>query len=161
MSLFKENYLAMVRNAAEGENHMFRTYFVEADGGKINALADGGLSCAAFVSAVLYLQNPALQSAGKAPWLTSTHANVGSTEKDMERNGWRQIEELRDGAVITWEQKPGGSDGKMHWHQGFYIGGDRAVSNGSNSTLMPEEHHATYGGNRKIERIWWHPALDD
>jgi hypothetical protein len=26
---------------------------------------------------------------------------------------------------------------------------------------MPEEHHYTYEDTRKIERIWWHPVLDE
>lgn len=160
MSLFKENYLAMVRNSAKGENHMFRTYFVEVNGKRVNALQDGGLSCAAFASGIMYLQNPALESAGRPRWLASTHANVGSTEKDMEQNGWRQVgTEPREGDVIVWDPKSG-ADGTMHWHMGFCVGGGRAVSNGSNSTLMPEEHDQTYGGTRAIARVWRHPALE-
>lgn len=140
---------------------MFQNYFVELDGQETDALRAGALSCSAFVSAILYLQNPALVSAGKQPWVSSTHANVASTEKDMETNGWHRINELREGAVITWEQKLGMTDSKMHWHQGFYVGNDRAVSNGSNSSLLPEEHNATYDGTRKIESIWWHGDLDE
>lgn len=160
MNLFKKNYLAVVRNAAKGENHMFQNYFIELDGKEIDALDGGGLSCASFVSAILYLQNPPLAGAGVPQWLSSTHANVSSNEKDMAEHGWSEIDERREGAVITWEKKPA-PDGTLHLHQGFYVGNDRAVSNGSNTTHMPEEHHATYDGTRKIIRVWWHEALNE
>ena len=138
---------------------MFQNYFIELDGKEIDALEGGGLSCASFVSSVLYLQNPPLALVGKPKWLSSTHANVAKNEEDMAANGWRQIDELQVGAVITWEEKP--DDGQMHLHQGFYIGDNRAVSNGSNTTHMPGEHDATYDGTRKIIRMWWHDALND
>ncbi len=155
-----KNYLAMVRNAAKGQNHMFRNFFIAIDGVEHDALKDGGLGCGTFVSSVLYLQNSSLEFAGRPKWLSFVHANVLAVEKDMQANGWQLINEPKEGAVVTWEQKPG-ADGTMHWHMGFYVGGGRAVSNGSNSTLMPEEHDATYSGTRKIERIWWHPVLDE
>jgi hypothetical protein len=160
MNRFTKNYLSMVRNAARGDNNMFRNYYLERDGVEVDVLKDGAFSCAVFVSSVLYLQNSSLEFAGRPRWISYVHANVPSNEKDMEANGWRRIEELREGAVITWEPKPG-ADGTPHLHQGFFVGNERAVSNGSNSTLMPQEHHVTYDGTRKIERIWWHESLED
>ncbi len=157
--LFKKNYLAMVNNAARGENHLFRNFFIAVDGAETDVLENGGLGCATVVSSILYLQNPALEFAAKSRWISSTHANVLAAERDMVQNGWQQVSELREGAVITWEQKPG-ADGALHWHMGFFIGNGRAISNGSNSTLMPEEHHYTYDGTRNIARIWWHPVLE-
>ncbi len=162
--LFKENYLAMIRNAAKGENHMFRNFFITIDGTERDALADGALSCSTFLSSILYLQNSTLEFLKKPKWISFVHANVPAVERDMEQNGWQRIDDLCEGAVIVWEARKGVEIpvyGNMHLHAGFYIGNDRAVSNGSNSTLMPEEHHVTYDGTRKIERIWWHPILDE
>ena len=155
----KKNYLAMIRNAAKGDNSLFRNFFIEINGVERDALKDGGLGCGTVVSSILYLQNSTLEFSGKPKWISFVHANVLAVEKDMAANGWHEIDEPAEGAVLTWEAKPG-EDGTPHLHMGFYVGGDRAVSNGSNTTHMPEEHHFTYDGTRKIIRIWWHPELD-
>ena len=157
---FKKNYLAMIRNAAKGENHMFQNFYITRDGVEGDALRGGKASCGTFLSSILYLQNSTLEFLGHPRWIAFVHANVPSVEKDMQACGWISISEPREGAILTWEEKPG-EDGRMHLHSGFYIGNDQAVSNGSNSTLMPEEHHYTYNGTRKIVRMWWHPALDE
>jgi hypothetical protein len=159
----KKNYLAMIRNSAKGENHMFRNFFITLDGVERDALSDGALGCGVLVTSILYLQNSTLEYLKKPKWISFTHASVVATEKDLEQNGWFLVPDLREGAIITWEAREGREVpvyGTMHPHMGFYIGNERAVSNGSNTTLMPEEHHATYNGTRKIERIWWHPSLD-
>jgi hypothetical protein len=161
--LLKESYLAMIRNAAKGENHLFRNFFITMDGKQMDALANGALGCGVLVSSVLYLQNSVLDALKQPHWISFVHASVASTEHDMTRNGWYPIDDLRDGAVITWEARQGQYVpviGDMHLHMGFSIGNERAVSNGSNSTLMPEEHHITYDGTRRIIRRWWHPVLD-
>ena len=158
--LFKKNYLAMVANAAKGDTRLFQNFFIAIDGREQDALNGGALGCGTVVSSILYLQNSTLEFLKKPRWIQFTHANVPAVEKDMERNGWYRIEDMRGGAVLTWEPKPG-ADGAPHLHMGFYIGNDRAVSNGSNSTHMPEEHHVTYDGTRKIIRIWWHPELEE
>lgn len=162
--IFKKSYLAMIRNAAKGENHMFRNFYITIDGVERDALADGALGCGVLVTSILYLQNSTLEFLKKPRWISFTHASVISTEKDMAKNGWFIISDLREGAIITWEAREGREVpvyGNMHIHMGFYLGNERAISNGSNSTLMPEEHHYTYGGTRKIERIWWHLALEN
>ncbi len=158
--LKKKSYLAMIRNAAQGEVRMFRNLYALVDGQEQDILRDGQVSCAVFVSAVLYLQNAALEFEGKPRWISFTHATVPSTEKDMEKNGWVQIPDVREGAVVTWEPITY-ADGATHWHVGFYIGNDRAISNASNDSGVPKEHHSTYDGKRQIVRIWWHPTLDE
>jgi len=147
--LKKKSYIAMARNAARGENHMFRNLWASVDGEIRDINKDGGLACGFFASAVLYLNK----------LIGDMHAGVAGLERDLAASGWVQVPELREGAVLVWEARPG-ADGTPHLHAGFYLGDDRAVSNGSNSTHMPEEHHVTYDGTRKIERIWWHPSLD-
>ena len=143
-----------------GENDMFRNFFITVDGQEKDALQNGGLGCSTVVSSILYLQNSSLEFQGKSKWLSFTHANVLAVEKDMATNGWHEINDLREGAVITWELQAG-SDGQAHYHMGFYVGGERAVSNSSNQTGVPMEHHYTYDGTRKVIRIWWHSELGD
>ena len=149
--LKKKNYLTMIENAAKGQNWMFRNFYIEENGREKDVLENGGLSCAVFVSAILYL-NKVIQD---------VHAIVGSTTKDMIASGWYEIKDLRPGAVLIWENKLGHDDGKMHEHNGFYIGNDEAISNDSKGTGFPWKHHYTYNGTRKIEKIYWHSALDD
>lgn len=139
-----KNYLTMIANSAKGENNMFRNLFGLIDGVEVDLLDDGRKSCAAFASSVLYLQK----------LIDDIHATVESTEKDMLSSGWQEISELREGAVITWERQGG------HLHIGFYVGDGKAISNASNSSGVPEIHDATYGGTRKIERIYWHEDLN-
>lgn len=147
---FKKNYLTLIENAAKGENWMFRNFYMVQDGVEKDALEDGGLSCAVFVSSILYLHNHILQE----PWLKSTHANVGSTVKDMLVHDWQEVQEPRPGAVLVWEKQNG------HEHIGFFMGGTEAVSNDSQGTGFPHRHHYTYSDTRKIEKILWHSALD-
>jgi hypothetical protein len=151
--LRKKSYLAMVRNAAKGENHMFRNLIADVDGTEQDINKDGALACAFFASAVLYINK----------FIHDMHAGVPGLERDLAGSGWIQIKEPREGAVLVWEPRaasfvPG--MGEQHAHLGFYVGDDRAVSNGSNSTLMPEEHHWTYDGTRAVVRMWWHPDLE-
>ena len=143
---------------------MFRNFYITIDGVERDALNGGMLGCGTFLSSVLYLQNSVIEFLNKPKWISFVHANMPAVEKDMAANGWCEIKDIREGAVIVWEAREGTDVpvyGNMHLHAGFYIGNDRAVSNGSNSTLMPEEHHYTYDGTRKILRIWWHPVLDE
>lgn len=151
---FKKNYLAMIENSAKGENWMFRNFHIVKDGTEVDALEDGGLSCAAFVSAVLYLHNSLLEFLDKPHWIKLTHANVVSTEQDMRENGWLEIKELKPGAVLIWEKQNG------HKHIGFYTGEEQAVSNSSQGNGFPRKHHFTFNDTRKIEQVLWHPELD-
>jgi len=162
--LLKKNYLAMIRNAAKGENHMFRNFHITIDGIERDALDNGALGCGTVASSVLYLQNSTLEFLKKPKWIGFVHAAVPALEKDIAEHGWVKVPELREGALIVWEARMGQEVpvyGNMHFHIGFYLGNDRAMSNGSNSTLMPREHDATDGGKHNIVRVWWHPALDD
>ncbi len=151
---FKKNYLGMIQNSAKGENWMFKNFYILQDGVEKDSLENGGLSCAAFVSAVLYLNNSLLEFLKKSHWLSFTHATVNATAKDMLSNGWQEITELKPGSVLIWEKQEG------HDHIGFFLGGDEAVSNNSKEGAFPWKHHYTYNETRKIEKILWHPELD-
>lgn len=145
----------MIENAAEGENAMFRNFYIVMDGLEKDALNNGELSCAAFVSSVLFLQNSLLEFLKKPHWIKLTHANVSSTAKDMIENGWQEVSELKPGAVLVWEKKDG------HEHIGFFMGEDQAIGNNSQNPGSPKKHHYTYNDTRKIEKILWHPELDN
>ncbi len=149
--LKKKNYLAMIENAAKGENWMFRNLYFEIDGKTVDVLENGGLSCAMFVSAILYLNK----------LIGDIHTTVVGTEKDMLEKGWLEIRDLRPGAVLIWEKKIGDKDGLPHYHNGFYIGKNEAVSNNSRETGFPWKHHYIYNDTRKIEKIYWHPNLEE
>ena len=152
--LFKKNYLAMIENSVKGENWMFRNFYINENEVEKDALENGGLSCSAFASSILYLQNSVFEFLKKPKWLEFTHANVASTVKDMMQNGWQEIVELKLGAVLIWEKQE-------HEHMGFYVGNDEAISNDSKGTGFPWRHHVTYNNTRKVEKILWHPALNE
>lgn len=150
---FKKNYLAMIKNAVRDKNWMFRNFFIVQDGVEKDALEDGGLSCAVFVSSILYLHNSLLEFLKKPHWIKFTHANVSSTVRDMLQNGWVEIGELRPGSVLVWEKQE-------HEHMGFCTSETEAISNDSQGTGFPWKHHITYNNTRQIEKILWHPDLD-
>ena len=112
-----DSYLKMIKNSVGTK--MFRNLYLEINGKKIDAIRDGNFSCAFFVSNILLI------------WglISEGHANVPSITKDMIKNGWKKIskEDIKPGDVIIWEKRLG-TDGKMHYHNGFYIGNKKAIS---------------------------------
>ncbi len=159
--------LAMVENSVKGgDNYFFRNLYAEENGKEIDILEDGKNSCGVFVSWILYLCNSTLEFAKKSRWIQFTHATVYSTVKDMTENGWYETQELKPGAVIVWEPADAtygllGDKSVRATHMGFYVGNDEAISNDSKGTGFPWRHHVTYNNTRKIEKILWHPALEE
>ena len=149
--LKKKNYLAMIENTAKGENWMFRNFYVEENGKITDIYNNGRWSCAILVSSILYLNK----------LIKDVHANVLSVNKDMEEFGWYEIKELKPGAVLVWEKSVAMDDSQEHYHIGFYVGDDMAVSNDSRGTGFPHKHHYTSNNTSKIEKIYWHSALDE
>ena len=141
----------MIENAAKGENWMFRNLYAEVNGKGTDIAQNGRWSCAVFVSRILYLNK----------LIGDMHANVPSVTKDMLKSGWFEIKELKPGAVLVWEKRVALDDKTEHSHNGFYIGDGMAISNDSKGTGFPHKHHYTYNGTRKIEKIYWHPALNE
>lgn len=134
----------MIKNAVGTK--MFRNLYLEIKDKRIDIAKNGKFSCAFFVSNVLLIWG--LVSRG--------HATVESTIKDMEKNGWKKIlkNKTKPGDVIVWE-KTRGPNNKMHFHNGFYIGNKKAISNDSEKA-MPVIHKWDY---RKIAAIYTHPKL--
>ncbi len=151
--LKKKSLLAIVTNSIKGgDNYLFKNLYAKNEQGEeIDILEDGKNSCAVFVSWILL----ALEM------IKRPHATVGGVEKDLLDSGWFETNELRPGAVLLWESKVGQYDGLLHRHSGFYIGNDEAISNSSNNSGFPTKHHCTYNDSRRIEKIYWHPDLDE
>ncbi len=149
--LLKDTYLAMIRNSV-GSN-LFRTLYAEVDGKKEDILRDGDVSCAYFVSSILY----------HFKLLKEVHATVSGTTRDMEASGWTTTDKPVPGAVVLWE-KIKQRDEEMHEHNGFVLNEKTAVSSRFEYRI-PIEHPLHYAaqaeGNpvRKVAAIYIHPFL--
>ena len=143
----KKSLLTIANNSIKGgDNYLFRNLYVEDDKGNIvDVLEDGGNSCAAFVSWILL----------GLGLIKLPHATVDSTVKDLLNNGLQEIKEPKAGAVLLWEKLA------EHRHIGFYAGNGEAISNDSRGSRFPRKHHYTYNNTRKIDKIYWHPELDE
>lgn len=140
----------MIENAAKGENWMFRNFYIEENEKITDIYNNGRWSCAILVSSILYLNK----------LIKDVHANVLSVNKDMEESGWYEIKELKPGAILVWEKSVAIDDGRDHYHIGFYVGNDAAISNDSRGTGFPYKHHYTSNNASKIEKIYWHSDLN-
>lgn len=150
--LIHDSYLRMIKNAVGTK--MFRNLYLEMGDKKIDVAQDGNFSCAFFVSNILLI------------WglISEGHANVPSTTKDMLKNGWREIpqDKAKPGDVIVWEKRKG-SDGLMHYHNGFYIGNRKAISHDDIKKTPVVHNWDTYINNqrkkKKIIAIYTHPKF--
>ncbi len=144
-----QTYLSVISGAVG--TTMFQHSYLEDDNHiACDILNSGELSCAFFVTSILKMFD----------LISTQHATVASTLKDMESVGWIQIDKPRIGSVIFWEPQMN-SDGTLHGHVGFCVGDEEAISN-STSQHTPQRHHITYGEEhpRKIISILWHKRLD-
>jgi hypothetical protein len=147
-----ESYLKMIKNSVKTK--MFKNLYMEIDGKKIDITHNGILSCSYFVSNLLLI------------WglIKEGHANVESTTRDMLESGWRKIgiEEIKPGDVIVWEKEKSKYNFEYckseHFHNGFYIGNQKAISN-SEFKKMPVVHNRDYNGKRKIIAIYKCPLI--
>jgi hypothetical protein len=136
--LQEESYLAQIRNSVGSK--AFRNFFVVDEKGKrLDALQDGNLSCAYFVSVLL--RNFGL--------IKKLHFTVGKTVLDMLDSGWKKVspKKLKAGDVLVWIEA---GKGDLHNHIGFFVGNGQAVSN-SETARVVAMHHYTYDGKRIIE----------
>lgn len=149
------SYMAAVENSV-GSN-LFRNLYFKIKGESIDVLEDGDLSCAVFVTSLLYLFD----------LIEEKHTTVNGTIEDIEKFGWYKITEPKKGAIILWgfKKKDDGTQGK-HRHVGFYIDEETAISNDSDSRVV-WKHHPTYGTfpngetKRDIQALYWHDKLNE
>ena len=133
------------------DSNLFRNLYASVDGEEKDILRDGILSCAYFVSSVLF----------HCKLIDDLHTTVRGLEANLQRSGWREIEESRVGSVIVWEpiELP---DGSIRRHAGFYIGDAEVISNRTDHRT-PKVHSMNFeeeGKYRAIEAIYWHENLD-
>ena len=141
----KKTYLAMIKNAVGTE--MFRSFYLIKGGKTEDDTQNGRLCCAFFVTAILY----------HFGLIKTPHLTVTSTQKDLEKSGWRLIPKPRTGAVLFWEKKC--KNGSCNRHVGFYLGTNQAVSNMSSKGKVGQ-HHWTYKNKRKVEAVYWYGKLE-
>jgi hypothetical protein len=145
--LIYDSYLAMIKNSVGTK--MFRNLYLEKKNQRIDITNRGSLSCAFFVSNILLIFD----------LISSGHATVEATTKDMKRNGWKRIsqKEAKPGDIIIWEKKKD-INGRLHLHNGFYIGNKKAISNDSNKGV-PIIHNWDYNNKRRIVAIYNYPGF--
>ncbi|MFB6212920.1 MAG: hypothetical protein ABEI53_03880 [Candidatus Magasanikbacteria bacterium] len=149
--LFFDSYISAIENSVGSKS--FQTLWAETDSGKKDILNKGQFSCAVYMTRILL-------------WfdlVNEVHATVSGTVEDLKNCGWFEIEKPKRGCILEWEpKKQNGSENK---HIGFYLGDEIAVSNSRNNRF-PIKHHYKYGKVdsepvRKIEKIYWHPKLEE
>jgi len=140
-------------------SRMFQNcWFNTPEGKLVEVCQDGDLSCAYFVSSILY----------RFDLISTMHVRVESLEKELTLCGWHSTERLLPGVVVVWEPKLA-RDGEMHRHIGFYLCNDECVSNDPKGTV-PIFHDVYFRSEqmldsnkldpiRKIEKIYAHPFL--
>jgi len=146
-----DTYIAVIKNGVGSK--IFRNFYAEINNKKTDITENGNLSCAWFVSSLLYLFK----------LIRSTHVTVTGTVKDLENSGWKKIDKPKIGSVLVWEEIDYGNK-DFHKHIGFYIGNQMAISN-SSKLGYPIKHNWTFGKKkgkqvRKIESIFWNNKLN-
>lgn len=145
--VLNETYLVAIKNSVGTK--IFRNLFARVGRKTKDITENGNLSCAFYVSSILYLFK----------LIKEIHATVNGTVRDLKESGWVEIKKPKNGCVLVWEEKKF-KNGNSHKHIGFYIGNQIAISN--NSKLgYPTVHRWTTYDNRKIETILGTPILSD
>jgi len=122
---------------------LFRNNYFFVDSKSKDLLKNGDLSCAFYVSSILYLLK----------LIKDIHLTVQGTVKDLEESGWYKIKKPKKGAVVLWDKGKHG-----HYHLGFYWNKKKAVSNIS-SKKSPSFHPLKYE-NRKTLAFYFHKELE-
>ncbi len=148
------SYTKAIENSI-GSN-LFRNLYFRIEGEVIDVLDDGDLSCAIYVTTILYIFG----------LIKERHTTVVATIEDILQSGWYEIEKPKNGAIILWgyKKKDDGTQGK-HRHLGFFIDNETAISNDS-STRVVAKHHPTFGtfsngkAKREILAYYWNDKLN-
>ena len=153
-----KTYLQIISNSVS--SRLFRNSYMKIGRKTVDILENGNLSCAFYVSSLLSLFSTFRLLK------TPPHGTVTGTIKDMKSSGWYEIKKLKPGAILLWEEKKFRDEyaKKYHKHLGFYIGNKEAISN-SSKYGTPIRHPVAFGDTgskkfRKIEKIFWHRALN-
>ena len=146
-----DTYIAIIKNSVGSK--IFRNFYAEVDGKRTDIMKNGNLSCAWFVSSLLYLFK----------LMKDAHATVDGTIKDLKKSGWKKIKKPKIGSILIWEKIDFGNK-DFHKHIGFYIGNNKAISTSNSKKGQPIIHNWTYGIKRnkpirKVEAIFWNKKI--
>lgn len=144
-----KNYLSLIKNSVGSK--MFQHIYVLDNKKEKDILDSGRLSCAYYISSILKIFNLINQD-------NSPHAGVSGFLKNISQSGWEETEELKPGNIILWDEVRY-SSGEDHYHVGFYLGEDKAISNSGDSKVI-KIHHYTYNNKRKIIKIFTHKIIE-
>jgi len=152
-TLLKDSYLTIINNSCG--SIIWSNYYALVNGKRDDILHNGLASCAFFVSSILKLFDI----------IEGLHLTVNGTEKDLKKSGWERISispKMPKGSVLIWERKlladKQVKKREKHYHIGFYIGYEKAVSIWAYHNF-PVIHHWTYNGTRKIIRAYWNSKI--
>jgi len=132
---------ALIKNSLNST--LFRNFYVNINGQKVDVMDNGRLSCAFYVSTLLVMVG----------LIKKVHGTVFELIKDLDRSEWDKIKTPQIGSILVWEEIIDKKKEK-HLHIGFYIGNKKAVSNNSKKGC-PQIHHFTYGtkNNKPVRKI--------
>ncbi len=141
-----KSYLAQIE-ASIGSTLFQHYYALDLDDQEFDVLEDGELSCGSFVSQILLMSQV----------IDKPCALASSTIRLMKKAGWLtvDIDQREKGDILVWEKQIQGNQG-LRLHIGFYMGGERAISN-STSRRVPVEHSDTYDDTRAIIEVLRYP----
>jgi len=129
-----ETYLKMIKNSIGTK--LFNSLIVKfKNSGKIQDVCrNGQLSCATFVSSILYLNN----------YIDRPHATVETTREKMIEAGRKKVlkNNFKFGDVVIWEEMKFGKN--TNKHIGFVLNKKQAVSTDWRKKKVTK-HHITYG----------------
>ena len=137
----RKTLLKLIENSVSAK--LFRNNYFFIDGKSKDVLRNGELSCAFYISSILYLLK----------LIKDLHTTVKGTLKDLEKSGWYEIKKPKKGAIILWDKNNEG-----HYHLGFYWDKEKAISNVS-FQKSPFFHSLKYQ-NRKILAFYYHQELE-
>ena len=149
--ILSASYLKLIKNSVG--SRAYRNLYFKVNGKKVDVLENGNLSCAYFVSSVLF----------HFKLIGSLRTTVQGTVDDMKKSGWKSIKKPVRGSVIVWGKRYFKSSGQWHAHIGFYVGNGWAVSTNSEKrrpVIHPWRREYKSKKLRKVVKILWHPRLN-
>ncbi|MBU6388527.1 hypothetical protein KGQ72_01455 [Patescibacteria group bacterium] len=135
------SYITTIENSIG--SHLFRNLYFRIDGETVDVLEDGNLSCASYVTGILYLFD----------LVRERHATVAGMLRDAEESGWYEIKGPRKGALMLWDRESRGE----HRHIGFCLG-NSAISNDSITHVIAR--HPLVMPGRAILAYYWNDKLN-
>lgn len=142
----KKTYFKLIENSIGSKLWRNNYFFINNSKKSKDILENGNLSCAYYVSSILYLLK----------LIKDLHTTVEGTIRDLKDSGWYKIEKPKKGAIVIWEKGKHG-----HKHIGFYLSKNKVISNSSKKGY-PILHPIDYfigDGKRKVECFYFHDKL--